>query len=88
MVVMDQAFSCGKTIRLAAVYTSSIIGQNKYFRDLEKFQGMSHSLIFLGDAVWNAHVDYAGPKDSQRNVYNAMLRLAIEPMANQHVAAI
>lgn len=45
-LVMHLAFNCSKTIRLVEIYAPNV-AQSEYFRELEKFVGMSHLLVLF-----------------------------------------
>lgn len=50
LITMD-LFSCGKTVRLVAVYASTTTGKSEYVRDLDKFLVTSHILVLIGDYI-------------------------------------
>lgn len=58
LVVLDLAFKCGQTVRLAAIYSTNS-GQSEYFRDLKRFLSTLHSFVLLGylNTIHKARVD-------------------------------
>lgn len=48
LVVLDENGSGGDTVRLVVVYALTETGRTVFFRCLEIFRGISHSLVLVG----------------------------------------
>lgn len=62
LVVMNLTFSCCKVIKPVTIYAPNKNGQIEYYRDLEKFLCLSHSLLLLGKykTIRDARINYVG----------------------------